>query len=108
MLPDLPINGTIFLHQQQTLLPRWRQIALAFQHMNKNLKELKYQPSQRDDPNYVPEPLFNSYGTGHTISHATHVLKLGEYELYKQYMPMPTLAVLIPPLRYLLWFFSRV
>ena len=107
LLPDLPINGTLFLHQQHTLLPRWRQIASAFQNMNKNLKELKYQPSS-DDPNYVPDPRRNSYGTSHIISKAEDILKLGDYELYQRYMPMPTLSILIPPLRYLLWFFRRV
>ena len=104
LLPDTPINGTLFLHQQQTLIPRWRRVALAFQHMNKDLKKLKYQPT-RDDPNYVPDHRNAGYGTSHTIATAKEVLQLGDYELYKQYMPMPSLAVLYPVFRYLLWFF---
>ena len=102
LLPDQPINGTLFLHQQHSLIPRWRRVAKAFQMMNKNLAQLKYEPT-RDDAHYVPEPHTTTmdWGVGKTIDLAQEVLKLGEYELYRQYMPMPTLAVLIPLFRYL-------
>lgn len=104
MLPDQPINGTLFLHQQQTLVPRWRRVARSFQNMNKDLKQLKYAPD-RYDAHYVPDTRYESgrqsWETSKTICMAESVLTLGADELYRQYMPMPTLAVLIPTFRYL-------
>ena len=90
----------MFLHQQHTLIPRWRRVALAFQNMNKDLARLKYEPS-KDDAHYIPDRSKQSWGTSTTIALAEEVLKLGEFELYRQYMPMPTLAILIPVFRYL-------
>ena len=104
LLPDQPINGTLFLHQQHTLVPRWRRVARAFQNMNKDLKRLKYAPD-RYDAHYVPDPRYESgkqsWETSKEIAMAGAVLTLGEDELYRQYMPMPALAVLIPHFRYL-------
>ena len=101
-MPDEPINGTLFLHQQRTLVPRWRRVALAFQRMNFGLKELKYEPS-RDDPNYRTDPNSGNFGgtTARTIATATDVLKIGAFELQKRFMALPTLAVLYPVFRYL-------
>ena len=102
-LPDEPINGEWFLHQQQLLLPRWRQIALAFQKMNHGLKELKYQNYEtlRSDPNYRVDPNSDFMdGTSTFIAKAGPILKLGAFELQQRFMAMPTLAVLFPLFRY--------
>ena len=102
ILPDEPINGALFLHQQQTMIPRWRRVALAFQKMNFGLKELKYEPTSRDDPNYRQDP-FREHrllpSTSKKISDAGAILKLGEFELEQRFMAMPTLAVLFPIFR---------
>ena len=102
LLPDEPINGTLFLHQQQTMVPRWRRVALAFQKMNYNLMKLKYAPSRTHDPNYLRDPNaehveFDS--TAKRISEAGAVLKLGGHELQRRFMAMPTLAILQPVFR---------
>lgn len=105
MLPNEPINGALFLHQQQSMIPRWRRVALAFQRMNHGLKELKYEPRRRDDPNYRQDP-HSEYGiwdtTSKHIADAGDVLTLGAYQLERRFMALPALAVLIPIFRYLL------
>ena len=101
LLPNEPINGALFLHQQQNIVPRWRRVALAFQRMNFGLKELKYEPRRRDDPNYRQDPHATYFcdTTSHKISQAGAVLKLGSYELERKFMALPTLAILIPIFR---------
>ena len=105
LMPDEPINGTLFLHQQRTLVPRWRRVALAFQRMNFGLKELKYEPS-KNDPHYRPDPHVHHMcdTTASKIAQAKEVLKLGAFELQQQFMALPTLAVLYPVFRYSLSF----
>ena len=101
LLPNEPINGAFFLHQQQNMVPRWRRVALAFQRMNFGLKELKYEPRQREDPNYRQDPhseyLWNT--TSKTIAEAGAVLKLGSYQLERKFMALPALAILVPIFR---------
>ena len=104
LLPDEPLNGALFLHQQNTLIPRWRRVALAFKNMNRNLKELKYEPD-RHDAHFVPDRPDLLWGTGRTISLAKETLVLDSDVLVRQFMPMPTLAILYPVFRYLLLFF---
>ena len=102
ILPDEPINGALILSQHVSMLPRWRRVALAFQRMNFGLKELKYEPSDPNDPNYRHDP-FSSFGTYDSttkqIAGAGAVLKLGTFELERRFMPMPTLAILYPMFR---------
>ena len=101
IMPDKPINGSLFLHQQQLLVPRWRRIALSFQKMNFGLTELKYQP-KKNDPHYRTDPHYHMGGvqpTAHTVSTATTVLKLGAYELERRFMALPVLAILFPIFR---------
>ena len=101
LLPDEPINGTLFLHQQQNMLPRWRRVPSAFQKMNYNLMKLKYAPNRSSDPNYLQDP--NGHpeinSTAKQISFAGDVLKLYGCELQRRFMAMPTLAILQPIFR---------
>ena len=101
IMADEPINGALFLHQQQTMLPRWRHVASAFKHMNLGLKQLKFEPPTHD-PHYLPDPNRSFlYGTSKKIGMAGSVLKLGAYELQQRFMALPTLAVIYPLFRYL-------
>ena len=72
--------------------------------MNKDLKQLKYTPD-RYDAHYIPDTQYlkgkQEWETGKMIANAKSILTLGEDELKRQYMPMPTLAVLLPTFRYL-------
>ena len=95
LLGDEPLNSTTFLHQQQTIIPRWRRVALAFQRMNFGLREYKYSPT-KNDPNYRPGP-----NPSRAIYEATDILRIGDHELHRNYMPTPVLALLLPIFRYL-------
>ena len=99
LMANEPINGSLFLHQQQTLIPRWRRVAQTFQKMNYGLKEWKYDPDRQDpyyralDPSYRENP-------AKTIQTAGEVLELGAYQMEKRFMALPTLAILFPIFRY--------
>ena len=92
LVPDSPINADCFLHLQSGLMNDWRKVALAFNAMNHNLKELKYGYSD-SDPN-----LFDAHPMS-AILNAKEVLIIDGHELRSDFMPMPVLGVLCPVFR---------
>ena len=42
LIPNGPIDSTIFLHQQQDIMPLWRKTALAFKTINFGMKERNF------------------------------------------------------------------
>ena len=93
LIPNEPLDSTIFLHQQQNMMPLWRKTAAAFNTINHGLKEFKYNPCS-DDPNYRsgPNPISK-------IRDAKELLVFEGHQLKMAYMPMPVLAVLAPLFR---------
>ena len=93
LVPDTRINASYFIHMQHGLMEDWRTVALAFNALNRDLKELKYSPKP-NDPNYRP-------GTSPmaTIINAKQTLSFEGHELKTDFMPMPCLAILCPIFR---------
>ena len=93
LVPDTRINASYFIHMQNGLMEDWRSVAQAFNSLNRDLKELKYNPKP-DDPNYKPgkNPMAK-------IIEAKQILSFDGHELKNEFMPMPCLAVLCPIFR---------
>ena len=87
------IDSTLFLHQHQNIIPLWRKTADAFKRVNTGIKEYKYDPST-SDPHYRsgPNPVKE-------LRSAKDMFVFEGHELKRAYMPMPSLAVLVPLFR---------
>lgn len=91
LISDSSIDCRLFLHQQNDLMPKWRQTALAFKRINHNMKTFKYNASNESDPFFTTEP-----NPAKEISRAKDIYVFEGHELHRAFMPMPTLAILVP------------
>lgn len=91
LVPDNQINADCFIHLQSGLMRDWRKVAMAFNALNHNLKDLKYGPSD-SDPNLQS-------GIMSAILNATDFLTIDGHELRSDFMPMPVLGILCPIFR---------
>ena len=83
-LSDDPMDPTKMFTLFELLMPKWKEVSGTFKRVNTDLLASKYKLNQ-SDPNYKPQ-----------------IEDLDKYlvDLHKEYMPMPSLAILIPPFRY--------
>ena len=89
LVPDNEINADCFIHMQRGLMNDWRKVAQTFNALNKDLKKLKYGPSD-SDPDFNPM---------HVILNSKDILTFEGYELKSDFMPMPVLGILCPIFR---------
>ena len=86
-LPDEPMDPFKMFTLFELLMPRWQEVMKTFKQVNTGLKEAKYKMSE-SDPNFrdIPNPIPD--------------LEKKLVNLHIEYMPMPTLCLLIPQFRY--------